>query len=450
MPTTGGRITPTRDTVSERIRIPVFGIVAQSYSTAPPQALDPLPPWLRGASTAKAAPSPIHHLRDGELVLFHRPRSRIWQCRYKDPTTGKWVSYTTGKRSLTAAAEAAGNLYDEARYRIKMGLAPTKRSFADIATATLTELRAELAAGTGKKIYVDYCAVIERYLIPFFGNKQLQGIKHPDVAAFEIWRNGKMGKAPKASTQMTFASAFARVHQTAIERGWISEHTPVPKLSRRGDKGEVRPGFSAQEVAQLRSFMRTWSTASKLDAARQLRALLCDYVELLLLTGMRHGTESMGIEWRHCEWHQADGQRYLRIWVSGKTGPRWLIAKHEAVAVLERLRQRQPDIAEKTLDAVLGRSKLALFRDAKCVKPHSFVGLFRRLMRDSGLISNAQGQTRTLYSLRHTYATAELLAGTDIHTLARQMGTSVLMLERHYSKLTATLAADKLAGQASV
>jgi hypothetical protein len=30
------------------------------------------------------------------------------------------------------------------------------------------------------------------------------------------------------------------------------------------------------------------------------------------------------------------------------------------------------------------------------------------------------------------------------YTLERQMGTSVLMLERHYSKLTATLAAGKL------
>jgi hypothetical protein len=39
----------------------------------------------------------------------------------------------------------------------------------------------------------------------------------------------------------------------------------------------------------------------------------------------------------------------------------------------------------------------------------------------------------------------ELLAETDIHTLARQMGTSVRMLETHYSKLTATMAADKLA-----
>jgi hypothetical protein len=33
----------------------------------------------------------------------------------------------------------------------------------------------------------------------------------------------------------------------------------------------------------------------------------------------------------------------------------------------------------------------------------------------------------------------------DIHTLARQMGTSVGMLEKHYSKLAATMAAEKLA-----
>jgi len=46
----------------------------------------------------------------------------------------------------------------------------------------------------------------------------------------------------------------------------------------------------------------------------------------------------------------------------------------------------------------------------------------------------------------HNFATLELLAGTDIQTLARQMEPSVLMLERHYSKLTETLAAGKLAG----
>ena len=55
------------------------------------------------------------------------------------------------------------------------------------------------------------------------------------------------------------------------------------------------------------------------------------------------------------------------------------------------------------------------------------------------------GRRRTLYSLRHTYATLALFSGdVDIHTLSRQMGTSVTMLERHYSKLTATMAAARL------
>ena len=61
-------------------------------------------------------------------------------------------------------------------------------------------------------------------------------------------------------------------------------------------------------------------------------------------------------------------------------------------------------------------------------------------------MTNSEGQTRTLYSIRHTYARLELLRNsTDIHTLSRQMGNSALMIERHYSKLTATMAADRLA-----
>ena len=67
-------------------------------------------------------------------------------------------------------------------------------------------------------------------------------------------------------------------------------------------------------------------------------------------------------------------------------------------------------------------------------------------MRDAGLLKNAEGQNRTLYSLRHTYATLELLNNkTDIHTLSKQMGNSAAMIERHYSKLTATMAAEQLA-----
>ena len=55
------------------------------------------------------------------------------------------------------------------------------------------------------------------------------------------------------------------------------------------------------------------------------------------------------------------------------------------------------------------------------------------------------GTNKTPYSLRHTYATNELLNGTEVHTLVRQIEISVVMLERHYSKLIETMAAANLA-----
>jgi integrase len=256
-----------------------------------------------------------------------------------------------------------------------------------------------------------------------------------------------MARKPKTSTLNNFTSAWNRVIATAVEQGYISERVPVPKLSNKGQKGTTRPAFSEAEVEQLLLFMLQWQQGGRTEGEREMRCLLCDYVEFLLLTGIRHGTEAMNIRWRDLEWHTKDGVRYLRVWVSGKTGGRWLIARHGAVTVLERLHARQQDISEQSFETLFTERVLHLvFRFSTGYQPPNLNGAFRRLMRDSGLLLNAQAQTRTLYSLRHTYATLALLrGGTDIHTLSKQMGNSAAMIERHYSKLTATLAAERLA-----
>ena len=79
----------------------------------------------------------------------------------------------------------------------------------------------------------------------------------------------------------------------------------------------MRPAFTAEEVSALRSFKTAWEYAGNSEFDRLQRPLLCDYVEFLLLTGMRHGTESMNVHWRDCEWYEVDGTRYLRVRVSG-------------------------------------------------------------------------------------------------------------------------------------
>ena len=95
---------------------------------------------------------------------------------------------------------------------------------------------------------------------------------------------------------------------------------------------------------------------------RVYQLLLRDYVELLLTTGMRCGKESMNMLWQHIEWHMDKGQRYLRIWVSGKTGGRWLIAKYRASVALERLSMRQESIGmslETTIEKKLPQKVFA-------------------------------------------------------------------------------------------
>jgi integrase len=143
-----------------------------------------------------------------------------------------------------------------------------------------------------------------------------------------------MGKCGPVLTR-----AWNRIIATAVERCYISERVPVPHLTVRGEKSNPRPAFSHEEVDRLLTYMEHWQHGGRLAIEREMRPLLRDYVEMLLYTGMRHGTEAMGIKWKDLEWHTKDGVCYLRIWVDGKTGGRWLIAKHKLTATMaaERL-----------------------------------------------------------------------------------------------------------------
>ena len=391
------------------------------------------------------APTRLIHLRDGDVVLYRVSRSRSWQARFRT-YANKWMRFSTGKRDVEDAKRYACEAFDEAKYRERLGFALMVKRFDEIAKYCCEDMRRDLAAGVGKKVYTAYIAVIETYLVPFFGQMFLTSITHKQIAEFELWRNARLKRKPKTSTLLTFASAFSRICATAVEQGWVSATAKFPKLNVRGERGGVRPAFTDKEVTQLREHLMTWHTQAKGYTA-EMRLLLRDLVDLLIQTGMRQGTESMGLMWKHIEWHEEKGVRYLRMWVKGKTGERWLIAKHECVNTLKRLQANQPDIASLTFDELIERRlPLLVFRFADNNEPFEMNKVFKRLLIETDLLKGQADKDRTLYSLRHTYATNELLSGTDIHTLAKQMGTSVLMLERHYSKLTATMAADKLAG----
>lgn len=390
-------------------------------------------------------PPSLIPLRDGEVIIFRRPDSPYWHCRFK--RQNKWERFSTKQASIENAVQVACDAYDESRFRCKLGLARKVPNFTEIARATLFELRRDLDAGIGKSVYSTYITCLEKYFIPYFQDKRLEDLTYTDIAEFEIWRNRQMRLIPKASTLMNFASAWTKIQHVAINKGWLSERASIPKLTTRGLKGKTRPAFSREEIDRLLVYMERWASEGRLEIEREIRPLVRDYFEMLLLTGMRHGTEALNICWNNIEWHTQGDKKYLRIWVDGKTGGRWLIAKHRAVDVLKRLHSRQKAVYDIPFDRLFeSRAPQKIFVMADGHQPMRIDGTFKKLMRDSGLGKSQDGQMRTLYSLRHTYATLELLENkTDIHTLAKQMGNSAAMIERHYSKLTPTMAAEQLA-----
>jgi integrase len=236
--------------------------------------------------------------------------------------------------------------------------------------------------------------------------------------------------------------------QRAKTQGLITFGMSVPVMRVAGDRGEARPSFSQQEIEHLLAFMPAWVTRAKSGRTQrfyQMKMLCWHYVEFLLYTGIRAGTESRAIRWRNLQWHQAEGRRYLRIWVSGKTGPRYLIARDALIASLERLMTWQGYGYANLAEMIAAGLDRRIFVMPAGDQPYELSGVFGRVLADAGLLLDSAGKTRTLYSLRHTYATFALADGVPIHTLAKQMGTSVGMIERHYSKLTPMLSADRLA-----
>ena len=383
-------------------------------------------------------------LLDGLLTLYKRTNSHQWQCRFK-LASGTWHSASTGSDQIAEATTQAIAIYETVKVKIASDLAIKSKTFRQLALQELAMAARVVQANPNKRTHVDYIHIYTKYLIPFFGNYQINDITQELVDDYVAWRISKMGKNPKTYTQRRHAGLYKRVIERARAQGLIHQHRTIPLLEVAADRAEIRPAFNQQEVSYLLEYMRDWERFGRNQRSNHMRRLCRVYVEFLLGTGIRQGTESMPICWRSLQWHWIGEKRYLRVWVSGKTGPRYLIARHFVIDSLERLIKWQAlpyANLEAVIEAKLDR-KVFVFPEGDA--PHSLDSVFERLMVESGLFKDATGKNRTLYSLRHTYATFALAEGIDIHTLARQMGTSTLMIEKHYSKLTPMMAAAKLA-----
>lgn len=391
--------------------------------------------------------SDLVQVMPGQVVLYKRERSSVWQCRYKGKDK-KWYRTSTNETDQKAAANAALRLYYEGAVKRENKLPINTKRFDSVAKTVVERMEADLAEGQGKAVFHSYISAINGYLIPFFGKHNVDSITAALLQKFDVWRKKKLGREPAASTITNHNSALNKVFDFAELHGWI---TPAvrPTLVNKGKKAKARPAFTMDEYRALVRKMPAWMRKARTEKSRMMRELLRDYILVLANTGIRHGTEALGLKWRHIDWHKKGDERFLRLTVNGKTGERSAIARHNTEEFLRRIQMRFEDLKGMTFDELL-KAKVDeyVFRLADGSRTNNLNQTFDTLMDDTGLAVGAASETRrTLYSLRHTYATFQLQDGVGIHELARQMGTSVAMLEQHYSKITPELMADVFAGQ---
>jgi integrase len=423
-----------------------------------------------------------HILMDRELVLYQRERSSVWQCRFK--VGNKWQRASTKETDIRQAKAAAKRLMIEAEIRLKSDLPVITRRFRDVAKLAVQRLQHELDAGGGKVIYNEYIRVINDYLIPCFARRLITNIDYYAIQELELWRQEKLGRVPSHTTLLTHNAALNRVFDEGIIRGYLTDANR-PTLTAKGKKYEKRAAFEMKEIHALFANFDAWIERGVNEASKERRRLLCDYVHVLFDTGARPGKELLDLKWQKIKYAikpvikktgvdaNIDGEReeietnYLNksveFTVKGKTGTRNIIGNYRTVEALARIARRNYSVETPLLNPLVNvarpnnsdyvfRVKVKLDNKNKeelIDVSNSFQKMFESYLEEHNLLVDpVTEQNRVFYSLRHTYATLQLeIQKINPHVLATQMGTSILMIERHYSHLKVSQAIEQLRGE---
>ena len=421
------------------------------------------------------------HILEKKATLFKRSLTPHWHVRFK--AHGKWHRVTTKTDDLKEAKDIAVKIVTKAWHRQEDNLPIISKRFKNVANLAIRRMQDADSAKQGKATYKTYIQVLNRYLIPFFGNYNIDNITQALMNDFDKWRVIKMNtkddekknkdnprkkvvkevldpskmKMPSASVINNHNSAMNRVFDEALERGYMTK-LQIPFLRNDGVKAEKRPTITVDEYTTLHRGLKSWVDEARSGNETKLRHILRDYILILAHTGIRSGTEAMNLKWHDVNFFTKSKVQYLGIRVNGKTGERHVTVRHDAIRYFDRLRSMNAQYAKLSFnDFLKARFDSYVFRvEGKTRKGEiihkdmttAFGRMFTRYLERVGLhIDKSTQKPRTLYSLRHMYATFALTYDRmSVYTLAEHMGTSVKMIEDHYGQLLLKDKAAEIAG----
>lgn len=307
-----------------------------------------------------------------------------------------------------------------------------------------------------------------RYFIPYFGEERVSDMLDAFVERYWDWRINyynpenwedpeeipfNAARVPAQKTLDMEAGMLRQMFRWGKRVGYVKREPWIKPTKVKHTKGtERRPTFTEAEWKLIYEHLRAWvkeetiSTPGKAGGKlhrkgpnalhRYHRELLRDYLLFMANSGLRPN-EARQLRWQDMRTEKdADKKIVLVVEVAEatKTGARTVVCRDGTHIYVDRLRK----ISEHTApdDFVFGN------RDGEPVE--NFGKSFEAILSKLDLLNDRQGKRRTIYSLRHFYCTQSLLSGVPIHTLARNMGTSVSYIEQHYNHVLIVMQAKEL------
>jgi integrase len=366
-----------------------------------------------------------------------------------------------GLKTADKAAAQARAAKEHLRYQLRAeeGQFTAPAKFKKLAQRYLENLDAEVKIGL-KKEYRGQSDrhVIERYLIPFFGDYRVDQITTRLVRSFIDWRyvywtegpgkdierleyqrNGRRvfqrinRSVPAANTVRANCAVLSNVLKFAELQGEINSgdipRIPLPKV-----KPNPRPTFSLKEVHHLIvAAGNRVGTPQLTRRQRYERLVLASYIDIAAHTGLRP-VELHNLEWRHVSGFDSEGSvgenDDIVLHAFGKTKPRNVIAMGLIGGSLQNLWQSYTE-----MHGTRPKRTTPLFCNYRGERIRSFKKSLNALLDAEGMKEHQFGGVRVAYSFRHFYISQQILAGVDIFKIAINAGTSVEMIEKFYAKL---------------
>lgn len=371
------------------------------------------------------------------LIIFIQQGSQRWYARFK--VGKKHVTYATGEIDVDAAKVKATEAYYKRRAEFQLGIKAGAQNFEELANSVIKDLEMDITNGKSAKTNTVYIGILKNYHIPYFTGKRIDTIEQKDMDAFSKWREEKFGGKLSSSSLQNHNAVLGKVYDKALRSAQISKYH-IPTFDTNGKRQERRAAFTWEEFRKISEYIDEERQRTKNKTSRMLLELLYDYIDFVVASGMRPGTEIEQLEWRDIGFRLSDGVPEITVSVrKGKTtshtGTRQVVVRSDFVSNLEELVARFPD--RQATDKV--------FRLADGSEPKSISRKFSDILEKLNLKESPYGE-RTLYSLRHSYITWNLKTKADIAALAKQCGTSIEMIDRTYSHLLPSMFRQEFSG----